>query len=52
MKELVLDLCNNPCVIAVVLVVAGFAVVAVIAVLLYLLRVFFNIFRGCDVWMN
>lgn len=52
MEELVLGLCNNSCVFAVASVVAGLAVITVIAVLVYLLRVFFNIFRGCDVWMN
>lgn len=52
MKELVLDLCNNPCVVAVVSVVAGLAVMAVIAVLIHLLVGVFDHFKGGNVWKN
>lgn len=48
MKELLLDLCNNgnPCVLAVVSVLAGFAVMAVIAVLVALFVGVLEHFKG------
>ena len=46
MKELVLDLCNDPCVFAFVVIVAGLAVMVVIAVLVNLLAYVFEHFKG------